>query len=171
MCHWVNIPVLHTDAKSQFLSKKNQFWWNLLQYWIWIFPPKMGLLRTWFLNKNWDFATVCAMRLLLGGGQVQPFFRKKYILIFWLHFFSSNFRRIIKIVNASIWNWLCNVAMQMRIFTIALILYSYAYLATFEEASSSENYFEKYQHPVNIWILWPIFERSERPPEASHRLP
>ena len=45
---------------------KIQFWWNLLQHWIWIFPPKKWLLRTWFLNKNWDFATVClVLRALL----------------------------------------------------------------------------------------------------------
>ena len=39
---------------------KIQFWWNLLQHWIWIFPPKMGFLQTCFLNKNWDSATVCS---------------------------------------------------------------------------------------------------------------
>ena len=30
---------------------KIQFWWNLLKLWIWIFPPKMGLLITFFEQK------------------------------------------------------------------------------------------------------------------------
>ena len=43
-------------------SPKNQFWWILLQNWIWIFPPKNGIIENLiFLNKNWDFATVCAV--------------------------------------------------------------------------------------------------------------
>ena len=34
---------------------KTQFWWNLLQHWIWIFPPKIGLLRTWFCTQKMKF--------------------------------------------------------------------------------------------------------------------
>ena len=39
---------------------KVQFWWNLLQQWIWIFAPKMRLLRTWFFEQKLGFChSVC----------------------------------------------------------------------------------------------------------------
>ena len=58
-CHYTSTNGAHTDAKSQFLSKnsilmKSTPTLNLN------FPAKNGIIGNLiFLNKNWDFATVC----------------------------------------------------------------------------------------------------------------
>ena len=59
--NWASILLLTLMQNLNFCTKI-QFWWNLHQHWIWIFPPKMGLLITWFCEQNWNFATVCYLR-------------------------------------------------------------------------------------------------------------
>ena len=47
-------PYSHTDAKSQFLSKSSILM-KSTPLWIWIFTPKMGILRTWFYEQKSGF--------------------------------------------------------------------------------------------------------------------
>ena len=44
----------NTLMRNLNFSPKNQFWWILLQNWIWIFPPKNGIIENLiFLTKIW----------------------------------------------------------------------------------------------------------------------
>ena len=53
---------MHTDAKSQFLFKNSTLMKSTQTFEYEFSRQKMGFLRTLiFMNKNWDFATVCDM--------------------------------------------------------------------------------------------------------------
>ena len=46
---------LNTLMQNRHFSPKIQFGWNLFQNWIWIFPPKLGLLRTRVFEQKLGF--------------------------------------------------------------------------------------------------------------------
>ena len=90
-------------CKISFFVQKFNFDKNLLQYWIWIFPPKMDYWEFDFLNQNCVFATVCCRVCSLATAIVVGDFMTTIFFFKW----SVRNRFLFAFFFSKWWWWLC----------------------------------------------------------------